>query len=289
MGGGRGRRPRQRHLAHLVLLAGLVGAAPRAAAAPFDPDWAQDAYAGAQPATGHRAGQVAAREAAVAAQLLQAMVAASGGGDGVIASAPPPNLDGVDVGSLASRLVAAAVAGFQTSVIYAQANRGLRPQRLLGGGRTHYYQMPQGSPRGTVVSFPGCARAARGHWPYDPVYCKECFGEACAGQAGDVCVESLHGRSGGLCALQLLRTALQEGSARPSTRSLTLPHRGTLLRHPAPAGLPEELSLTKQALKRGYALLALSPKDQKHLCWSSGTDISANDQSQARPPASLAQ
>ncbi|EFN58062.1 hypothetical protein CHLNCDRAFT_142323 [Chlorella variabilis] len=229
MGGGRGRRPRQRHLAHLVLLAGLVGAAPRAAAAPFDPDWAQDAYAGAQPATGHRAGQVAAREAAVAAQLLQAMVAASGGGDGVIASAPPPNLDGVDVGSLASRLVAAAVAGFQTSVIYAQANRGLRPQRLLGGGRTHYYQMPQGSPRGTVVSFPGCARAARGHWPYDPVYCKECF------------------------------------------------------------GLPEELSLTKQALKRGYALLALSPKDQKHLCWSSGTDISANDQSQARPPASLAQ
>ena len=46
-------------------------------------------------------------------------------------------------------------------------------------------------------------------------------------------------------------------------------------------GLPAELALTKQALARGYAVLALTAKNQRSQCWSSGGFYKRNDQMQA--------
>lgn len=46
-------------------------------------------------------------------------------------------------------------------------------------------------------------------------------------------------------------------------------HALSLKRPTLPAGLPEHLSHTKQALAGGYAVLALDPQDSKHDCWSS--------------------
>lgn len=36
-------------------------------------------------------------------------------------------------------------------------------------------------------------------------------------------------------------------------------------------GFPEHVSQTKQALARGYSVLALDPNDARHLCWSSAS------------------
>lgn len=47
-------------------------------------------------------------------------------------------------------------------------------------------------------------------------------------------------------------------------------------------GLPEELALAKQALRRGYAVLALTAKNEKSQCWSSGGSWRRNDHSQVR-------
>jgi hypothetical protein len=37
--------------------------------------------------------------------------------------------------------------------------------------------------------------------------------------------------------------------------------------------MPEDVSNTKQILKKGYAILVLSPQDTKHLCWSQKVDF----------------
>ena len=96
---------------------------------------------------------------------------------------------------------------------YAHTNAGMRPRKLQLMGRTHYYQLPKGAAIGTLVIFPGCARAATGFWPYAPGTCPEC------------------------------------------------------------TGFPEDVSQTKQALARGYAVLVLTPQDTKTLCWSSKRDL----------------
>ena len=47
-------------------------------------------------------------------------------------------------------------------------------------------------------------------------------------------------------------------------------------------GLPEELALAKQALRRGYAVLALTAKNERSQCWSSGGSWRRNDHSQVQ-------
>lgn len=52
---------------------------------------------------------------------------------------------------------------------------------------------------------------------------------------------------------------------------------------PCRAGLPEDVSHTKQALARGYTLLAMEPHDAKGLCWSSSVKGGyVNDQPDVR-------
>lgn len=55
-------------------------------------------------------------------------------------------------------------------------NTGLAPQLFNSQGRKHYYQMPQGTPKGLLFVTPGCARWGPGFWPHDPSRCKECVG-----------------------------------------------------------------------------------------------------------------
>ncbi|KAL4858389.1 hypothetical protein ACK3TF_001370 [Chlorella vulgaris] len=157
--------------------------------------------------------------------MLQVSAGGAGGSSNpaVTVSSAPAGLPAVNVDSVATRLLAAAVATWQLSVVSADSNQGLRPTRLFAFGRWHYAQVPA-QPQGTVAFFPGCARAARGFFPFDPSPggCSECL------------------------------------------------------------GLPEELAQTKQALRRGYAVLALAPKDLKHLCWSSSSEPQQNDQAQAQ-------
>ncbi|KAL4442067.1 hypothetical protein ABPG77_011328 [Micractinium sp. CCAP 211/92] len=117
--------------------------------------------------------------------------------------------------------VPVAAASYETPIVYAETNRGLKPSRLQAYGRTHYYQLAE-RPIGTLVFFHGCSRSAKGFFPYDPKDCPECL------------------------------------------------------------GLPEDVSHTKQALARGYTLLALEPNDDKGLCWSSSVkDGYVNDQPDA--------
>ncbi|KAL4427844.1 hypothetical protein ABPG75_001933 [Micractinium tetrahymenae] len=63
----------------------------------------------------------------------------------------------------------------QSSVIWAASNRDLRPVRWSAFKRVHYYQISE-NPVGTVVFFPGCARASRTFWPYQAGGCNECQG-----------------------------------------------------------------------------------------------------------------
>lgn len=63
----------------------------------------------------------------------------------------------------------------QTAVVWAASNRGLRPIKWSAFSRVHYYQIPE-NPVGTVVFFPGCARASRTFWPYQAGGCEECQG-----------------------------------------------------------------------------------------------------------------
>lgn len=55
-------------------------------------------------------------------------------------------------------------------------NAGLKPGQFKSQGRTHYYQLPTGEAKGTLVVLPGCARWGPGFWPYDVKGCTTCAG-----------------------------------------------------------------------------------------------------------------
>lgn len=135
--------------------------------------------------------------------------------------------------------------------------------------------------------FHGCARSARNFFPYDPLNCPECLGErrvgsfpaspgcpaACASQP---CHSTPPGRrtQPGLLGLACSASMHQSRPAPVNHHHTTAPH----------AGFPEHLSHTKQALARGYNVLALEPHDSKGLCWSSSDKgIYINDQPQVGP------
>ena len=111
------------------------------------------------------AGLLAAFVLALAAVAAAAQGAADAAGSGVPATHR----------HLAGATVAASATNYQTTILSAASNRGLRPQRITGFGLTHYFQIPV-NPIGTIFFLHGCARYARGFWPYDPVYCPECLG-----------------------------------------------------------------------------------------------------------------
>lgn len=48
---------------------------------------------------------------------------------------------------------------------YTANNAGLVPSKFQIAGKTHYYQVPKGTAKGTFMFLPGCARAATGFWP----------------------------------------------------------------------------------------------------------------------------
>ena len=83
---------------------------------------------------------------------------------------------------LAAALGLSFAAAFELSdnIVYAPSNEGLRPQSFTAFNRTHYYQVPE-QPRGTLVVFHGCGRAARAFFPYDPEHCAECLGAWASG------------------------------------------------------------------------------------------------------------
>lgn len=113
-------------------------------------------------------------------------------------------------------------------------------------------QIPE-NPVGTVVFFPGCARASRTFWPYQAGGCEECQG----GQR----VMSPSTRL--LCALDVCcrgpgGTGIAGGH--PACKCIPLW---------LAAGFPEEVAMTKMALARGYAVLTPTAKSRTG-CWSSG-------------------
>lgn len=48
---------------------------------------------------------------------------------------------------------------------YTGNDAGLVPSKFTLAGKTHYYQVPKGTVKGTFMFLPGCARAATGFWP----------------------------------------------------------------------------------------------------------------------------
>lgn len=140
------------------------------------------------------------------------------------------------------------------------------------------------SPAGTVAFFPGCARLSTSFFPYDPEECEECIGRRWGGaQCGAWEHAGEEGpRAGAACrARPHLPACLPASLLSPRrwhalyTAPLHLLHCTALLPPPrgrprVSAGLPEEVALTKQALARGYAVLALTNKAIGSQCWSSG-------------------
>jgi hypothetical protein len=55
-------------------------------------------------------------------------------------------------------------------------NVGLKPELFESHGRDHYFQLPSGEARGTLLVLPGCARWGPGFWPYHPKNCSACTG-----------------------------------------------------------------------------------------------------------------
>jgi hypothetical protein len=59
---------------------------------------------------------------------------------------------------------------------FKNTNVGLKPSLFKAYGRTHYFQLPSGKARGTLLVLPGCSRWGPGFWPYHPQECRECVG-----------------------------------------------------------------------------------------------------------------
>lgn len=73
-------------------------------------------------------------------------------------------------------LLMVAAAGAQNDqALFPESNKGLKPEKLVTFGTTHYYQMAENAV-GTVIFFHGCSRSARNFFPYDPENCPECLG-----------------------------------------------------------------------------------------------------------------
>lgn len=65
----------------------------------------------------------------------------------------------------ATRVEGATPATTSSGKDYTGTNAGLVPSTFSLAGKTHYYQVPKGTVKGTFMFLPGCARAATGFWP----------------------------------------------------------------------------------------------------------------------------
>lgn len=261
---------------------------------------------------------------ALCAVALAALVAAEAGQD-----APPPQP------GAAPEVVQAAAAGYQTPIVDAETNRGLRPTRLAAHGLTHYFQQAK-DPLGTLVrrllrrrqglcSRNMALRSTRAGTRCQPHASGFSTGNGAFSPAKHTHTPPHHPtttppshpfRSGSMAAHAQLRGSsrttqptAQSASVRSSRRggrclytsappawparqlatACAAACRPVHLSGPRPAcntdraGLPEDVSHTKQALARGYTLLAMDPHS-RDLCWSSSTRGSyVNDQPDVRP------
>ena len=78
--------------------------------------------------------------------------------------------------AVAVAAVVLSTAPARRGAIKTNTNEGLKPGKFKSQGRTHYYQLPQGSPAGVLLVLPGCARWGPGFWPHDKATCPECVG-----------------------------------------------------------------------------------------------------------------
>lgn len=116
-------------------------------------------------------------------------------------------------------------------------------------GRKYYFEVPH-NPVGVLFMAHGCVHDASDFWPPSDA-CKEC-----SGARGGVWGGRAPATSG--CGWQE-RSRLGGGQSidrrRPS-------HHTPTCTAPPCAGLPEEVSHTKQALARGYAVIAINSKNR---------------------------
>lgn len=196
-------------------------------------------------------------------------------------------------------LGAALLAAAALAQAAAPSNAGLRPQRLEVEGRTHYVQLAQEPVAGTVVSAPVFGAAGGGGGGYPPLRWEEAAAGTPVGMPG--CRSpgrvpwgpaDLTGAAGIARCTRCTRRARD----RPPRRARRPPRRAR--RPPAPPpqvlihgcgpgaraffpqdplhcpecqGYPEYVAQTKQALARGYHVLALQAADAGSNCWSSST------------------
>lgn len=86
-------------------------------------------------------------------------------------------------------------AGLSTEIIYAPTNAGLKPQRLLTFGRTHYFQLAD-NPRGTLVrgatSLAPCASRLPWTGSWDCTHCIPCWSRRTLCALGVLCCDAGH-------------------------------------------------------------------------------------------------
>lgn len=130
-------------------------------------------------------------------------------------------------------------------VLPAPTNYGLKPTRLEAYGHTHYWQLAEGAKAGTVVRLPA---------PLAPAAPRPMGGGKTLSTHVplSICVPPqvlIHG-----CGRQANSFWPTDPAACPECNPL-----------------PEHVAQTKQALARGYSVLALSPNDVGSKCWSSSS------------------
>jgi hypothetical protein len=129
-------------------------------------------------------------------------------------------------------------------------------------GREVYYEVPQ-DPVGLLFFFHGCVHNAFDHW-YNSPACPECRG---AGRGGGalVLVLALAPAAAERCWAEAGAAGGRQPAPAQATQACCLPTPilnlfSQLL--PLSAGLPEEVSHTKQALALGYAFVAINSIDR---------------------------
>lgn len=151
-------------------------------------------------------------------------------------------------------LAAAALAPARAALKYdsntdAYGGTLLTPTKGTLDKRDFYFEIPH-DPVGVLFMAHGCVHDAADFWPSSAA-CPECSGALPTGAVG--------GRVGGGLAPPSWAAAVLSGVHTAPPLQL---RRGPHCRHRC-AGLPEEVSHTKQALARGYAVIAVDSKDRR--------------------------
>lgn len=152
----------------------------------------------------------------------------------------------------------------------------LTPIKYMAMGRAVFYEVPQPPVRGVVAFFHGCAHDASDLWPRER--CAECDGAprfGCLLLSLVIAVTRCpRGRSAG-CNCKGASNRLPRHRSACATTLPASPDRPPISTRSQLPGLPEEVAHTKQALARGYAIIAIDAADATTRCFGVHTDRDA--------------